>query len=114
QRQLLCLARALLKNCKILLLDEATASVDFEADALIQRTLRTAFKDCTVLTIAHRLATVIDSDRIMLMEHGVLKEYDSPANLVRRDESLFNAMLKRLGPEQYGMLYNEALAAEKR
>ncbi|CUI15196.1 ABC transporter, putative, partial [Bodo saltans] len=114
QRQLLCLARALLKNCKILLLDEATASVDFEADALIQRTLRTAFKDCTVLTIAHRLATVIDSDRIMLMEHGVLKEYDSPANLVRSDESLFNAMLKRLGPEQYGMLYNEALAAEKK
>jgi ATP-binding cassette, subfamily C (CFTR/MRP), member 1 len=113
QRQLLCLARALLKNCKILLLDEATASVDFEADALIQRTLRTAFKECTVLTIAHRLATVIDSDRIMLMEHGVLKEYDSPANLVRSDASLFNAMLKRLGPEQYGLLYNEALAAEK-
>lgn len=114
QRQLLCLARALLKNCKILLLDEATASVDFEADALIQRTLRTAFKECTVLTIAHRLATVIDSDRIMLMEHGVLREYDSPANLVRSDASMFNAMLKRLGPEQYGLLYNEAIVSEKK
>jgi len=110
QRQLLCLARALLKGCKILLLDEATASVDFDADAMIQRTIREEFADCTVLTIAHRLATVIDSDRIVLLDHGVVQEYDSPANLLQR-ESHFNAMLQRLGEEQYASLKALAIQA---
>jgi ABC-type multidrug transport system fused ATPase/permease subunit len=110
QRQLLCLARALLKGCKILMLDEATASVDFDADAMIQRTIRTEFAHCTVLTIAHRLATVIDSDRIILLDHGLVLEYDSPANLVTRD-SHFNAMLERLGTEQYEALKAQAIQA---
>ncbi|RUS27682.1 P-loop containing nucleoside triphosphate hydrolase protein, partial [Jimgerdemannia flammicorona] len=76
QRQLLCLARALLKRTKIVLMDEATASVDFATDEAIQKTIQTEFVDCTILCIAHRLLTVIDYDRILVLDHGKIVEFD--------------------------------------
>merc|ERR1711871_523480 len=101
QRQLLCLARALLKNAKILVLDEATAAVDVETDNLIQSTIRVAFSDCTTLTIAHRLNTIIDSDRVLVLERGKKLEYDTPANLLdpKKGYSAFSSMVEETGPE---------------
>ncbi|XP_061782919.1 multidrug resistance-associated protein 1-like [Nerophis lumbriciformis] len=84
QRQLLCLARALLRKTKILVLDEATAAVDLEMDQLIQFTIRTQFSDCTVLTIAHRLNTIMDYTRILVMDQGSILEMDSPSNLLQQ------------------------------
>merc|ERR1719208_679255 len=78
QRQLVCLARALLRKTKILVLDEATAAVDLETDELIRATIRSEFSDCTVLTIAHRLKTILDSTKILVLDSGKVKEMDSP------------------------------------
>lgn len=93
QRQLMCLARALTKkNCKVLVLDEATANVDVDTDSIVQQTIRTAFEDRTILTIAHRLNTIFDSDRIIVLEQGQIKEFDTPANLLKNKESLFYSL----------------------
>lgn len=97
QRQLLCLARALLRKNKILLLDEATANVDVATDALVQWTIREAFADCTVLTIAHRLSTILDSDRIMLIDSGKLIEFDTPRRLAVSQSGLLRSLLKESG-----------------
>lgn len=97
QRQLICLARALLRKTKILILDEATAAVDLETDDLIQRTIKSEFNDCTVLTIAHRLNTIMDSDRVILLDKGSIAEFDSPANLLSRPNSIFYSMCKDAG-----------------
>ncbi|XP_066498934.1 multidrug resistance-associated protein 1-like [Hoplias malabaricus] len=82
QRQLVCLARALLRKTKVLVLDEATAAVDLETDDLIQSTIRTQFENCTVLTIAHRLNTIMDYTRVIVMDRGHIAEMDSPSNLI--------------------------------
>ena len=82
QKQLICLGRAITRNAKMLVLDEATANVDLETDNLIQKKLRESFKDCTVLIIAHRLATVIDSDKILAMDAGKAVEFDHPFKLL--------------------------------
>ncbi|XP_044597667.1 multidrug resistance-associated protein 1 isoform X7 [Cotesia glomerata] len=97
QRQLICLARALLRKTKILILDEATAAVDLETDDLIQRTIREEFKDCTVLTIAHRLNTILDSDRVIVLDKGVITEFDKPENLLQKPTSAFYSMAKDSG-----------------
>jgi len=93
QRQLLCLGRALLKKCRILLLDEATSSVDFETDRAIQTTIRQAFKDCTIITIAHRVNTIMDSTKILVMDNGTVGEFDSPEELLKDKSSLFSQIV---------------------
>ncbi|XP_024158238.1 ABC transporter C family member 3 [Rosa chinensis] len=89
QRQLVCLGRVLLKKSKVLVLDEATASVDTATDNLIQQTLRHHFSDCTVITIAHRISSVLDSDMVLLLSNGLLEECDSPARLLENKSSAF-------------------------
>ncbi|GFT69836.1 canalicular multispecific organic anion transporter 1, partial [Nephila pilipes] len=92
QRQQICLSRALLKKTKILVLDEATAAVDLETDKLIQNTIRREFWDCTVITIAHRLYTVLDYDRILVMDDGKITEDGKPETLLENPSSLFHQL----------------------
>ncbi|CAF4934663.1 unnamed protein product, partial [Rotaria sp. Silwood1] len=97
QKQLVCLARAILKKSKILVIDEATANVDNATDVLIQQVIRNKFKGCTVLTIAHRLRTVIDNDRIMVLNNGELVEFDTPSALLSNPNSYFVSLVDQTG-----------------
>ncbi|KAJ1919724.1 hypothetical protein IWQ60_007176 [Tieghemiomyces parasiticus] len=92
QRQLICLARALLRRASVLVLDEATAAIDVETDKIIQETIRREFSHCTILTIAHRINTVLDNDRIIVMEAGKIVEFDTPANLLADKQSVFSSL----------------------
>ena len=92
ERQLLCLARALLKKNKIIVMDEATANVDYRTDQLIQETIRTKFKHCTVITIAHRLNTIIDYDRVLVLDNGRVVEFDKPDILLQNKEGQFSRL----------------------
>jgi len=96
-RQLLCLARALLKRSNILVMDEATANVDYKNDALIQKAIRKEFKDVTVLTIAHRINTIMDYQRVMVLDAGEIIEFDSPEDLLKREDSVFCGLAKQGG-----------------
>ncbi|XP_010792479.1 multidrug resistance-associated protein 5-like [Notothenia coriiceps] len=94
ERQLLCVARALLRNSKVLILDEATAAIDTETDRLIQQTIRCAFGSCTTLIIAHRLNTVMSCSRVMVLDNGQILEFDSPTSLLADENSRFRAMIE--------------------
>lgn len=97
QRQLVCLARALLRKTKVLILDEATAAVDLETDDLIQKTIRTQFSECTILTIAHRLNTILDSDKVLVLDKGLIAEFEAPQALLNNKQSIFYGMAKDAG-----------------
>jgi ATP-binding cassette, subfamily C (CFTR/MRP), member 1 len=94
QRQLVCLARAMLTGARIVLLDEATASVDMMNDQQVQLAIRSSLEECTVLTIAHRLHTVMDSDRIMVLDNGRVCEFDTPRALLGRTDGVLHSMWK--------------------
>lgn len=96
-KQLLCLARALLNKSKVLILDEATSSVDAETDKIIQETIRSEFKDKTILSVAHRLDSILDNDKIIVLEGGELKEFDSPNNLINDTDSIFYSLCEKGG-----------------
>lgn len=97
QRQLLCMARAILRGATVLVMDEATANVDPQTDILIQETVRTEFQDCTVLCIAHRLHTVAHCDLVLVMDKGEIAEFDAPSALLNNEQSLFFGMCKTSG-----------------
>uniref|UniRef100_A0A7S0IUB6 ABC transporter domain-containing protein n=1 Tax=Calcidiscus leptoporus TaxID=127549 RepID=A0A7S0IUB6_9EUKA len=97
QRQLLCLARATLRHSLVLALDEATASIDNDTDAVLQKAIREMFAECTVLTIAHRLHTIMDSTAIMLFEAGELVEFDEPEALLADPDSHFSRLVDETG-----------------
>lgn len=97
QRQLICLARSLLKSPKLLLLDEATASIDYETDAQIQKTIRDEFNETTILTIAHRLRSIADYDKILVMDAGKAVEYDHPHKLLSDQSTIFYSMCANSG-----------------
>ncbi|XP_038054473.1 ATP-binding cassette sub-family C member 9-like isoform X1 [Patiria miniata] len=89
QRKLFCLARAVLRKSRILIMDEATASIDMETDNIVQRVVAEEFKDRTILSIAHRVTTILDADRILVLNEGAIAEYDTPENLLAQEDSLF-------------------------
>ncbi|KAI8807236.1 P-loop containing nucleoside triphosphate hydrolase protein [Cladochytrium replicatum] len=97
ERQLMCLARALLRKTKILVLDEATAAIDTATDEIVQRTIRREFNDCTILTIAHRINTVMDADRILVLDRGQMREFDTPHRLLADKQSRFYGLAREAG-----------------
>ncbi|KAF0711459.1 hypothetical protein As57867_005250, partial [Aphanomyces stellatus] len=99
ERQMLCMARALLRQAKIVVLDEATAAIDHATDQLLQRVIRTEFASSTVVTIAHRLDTVLDCDRILVFDMGELAQCDAPAALVDNGSGIFFDLVQEGGYE---------------
>ena len=96
ERQLICICRAILRNSKLVILDEATANIDVVSEQTIQRLISEELKDATVLIIAHRLNTIISSDMILVLDLGEKKEFGSPAELMQDKDSVFNQFLKEL------------------
>ncbi|XP_073707299.1 ATP-binding cassette sub-family C member 4 [Garra rufa] len=111
QRQLVCLARAILRKNRVLIIDEATANVDPRTDGLIQKTIRDKFRECTVLTIAHRLNTIIDSDRILVLDAGRIHEYDAPHILLQNHSGIFYKMVQQTGKAEAASLLQTAKQA---
>nr|CAI5818821.1 unnamed protein product [Callosobruchus analis] len=114
QKQLICLARAIIRNNKILVLDEATANIDESTDQLIQAAIRSNFSECTVLTIAHRLNTITDSDRVLVMHDGQALEFGPPVELLANQEGAFARMAREAGPEAESAIRQAAQEAALR
>ena len=100
ERQLICICRAILRKSKVVVLDEATANIDMVTEQKVQALITTQFKGSTMLTIAHRINTIIESDRVLVLSFGQIKEFDSPANLMRNPDSEFSALIQELKKEE--------------
>ncbi|KAH6576899.1 hypothetical protein BASA50_008740 [Batrachochytrium salamandrivorans] len=111
QRQLICIARAILSKAKILVLDEATASLDAKTDLLIQETIKKNFADLTMLTIAHRLNTIIDCDRVLVMDAGKVVEFDEPSKLLNIPDGIFRSLVEQTGEASAAKLREVAESA---
>lgn len=111
ERQLLCLARAIVEEPRVLVLDEATASVDTQSDSFIQQMLRTRFQNTTLLTIAHRLHTIMDYDIVIVMEKGKCVELDHPARLLENPDGVFTSFVEATGTDTAAELRNIAQAS---
>lgn len=98
------MARALLRRNKVIILDEATASVDYETDEMITNTIRTEFADSTLLVIAHRLRTIIDFNKVLVLDAGNVLEFDTPLNLLNNEASRFHALCRASGKTEYKIL----------
>jgi ABC-type multidrug transport system fused ATPase/permease subunit len=111
-QQLICLARAMLNPSRILLLDEATAVLDSDTNVAVQHVLKAHFSDRTIFTIAHRLDTIIDNDRILVMNAGVVAEFDRPDVLLAKPDSIFYELCKNTGTAQFSVLAAKARASK--
>lgn len=111
QRQLICMARALIRRPKVLLMDEATASIDLKTDELIQTMIRKEFTNTTVITIAHRLNTIIQYDKILVLNNGQVEEYDTPLALVKDEGSFLGKMIRKVGKTYMEKMVSLAEAA---
>jgi len=111
--QLICLARVLLKKPKIIFMDEATASVDLETDSLVQDTIRKAFSECTIITIAHRILTIIDFDKVLVLNFGKVVEYGAPNDLLSDSFEFFSNLVDSTGKESAKELRSRASKAAK-
>eukprot|EP00743_Colponemidia_sp_Colp-15_P009208 GILK01010051.1.p1 GENE.GILK01010051.1~~GILK01010051.1.p1 ORF type:complete len:1442 (-),score=265.93 GILK01010051.1:79-4404(-) len=110
QRQLLCLARAILQRNRVVVMDEATANIDMETDIIIQKIIREKFSNSTVITVAHRLATIIDSNRVLVLDKGSVAQFGTPHELLQQD-GIFTEMVRSTGSASESMLRKEAQAA---
>ncbi|XP_023214799.1 multidrug resistance-associated protein 4-like [Centruroides sculpturatus] len=108
ERQLICLARTILRQNEILVMDEATSNIDKKTDSCIQKIIREKFKSCTVLTIAHRLHTIIDSDRVLVLDNGKLQEFDRPYKLLKNVNGTFYNLVKNSGVTSMNELFKIA------
>ncbi|KAF8507385.1 ATP-binding cassette transporter [Hysterangium stoloniferum] len=112
QRQILALARAILRQSKLLILDEATSAIDYATDSIIQNTLRETLKDATLITVAHRLQTIMDADKVMVLDAGNMVEFDTPSNLLKKDGGYLKSLVDESGDR--AVLYEMAEKASRR
>ena len=100
EKSLICICRAILRENKIVILDEATANIDIETEQVIQKLIKESFKNCTMIVVAHRLQTIIESDRVLVLDLGKVAEFDKPSVLRKRPESHFAKLINEIQMEE--------------